>query len=60
MDRWNIVTTLNYLGLERELDIVLAQTSLGTYICIRPYTSTFVGEKLGKTARWGLGRQPCS
>jgi len=22
MDRWNIVTTLNYLGLERELDIV--------------------------------------
>ena len=25
MDRWNIVTTLNYLGLERELDIVLAK-----------------------------------
>ena len=25
MDRWNIVTTLNYLGIERELDIVLAQ-----------------------------------
>ena len=25
MDRWNIVTTLNYLSLERELDIVLAK-----------------------------------
>ena len=25
MDRWNIVTTLNYLGLEKELDIVLAK-----------------------------------
>ena len=25
MDRWNIVTTLNYLKLERELDIVLAK-----------------------------------
>ena len=25
MDRWNIVTTLNYLNLERELDIVLAK-----------------------------------
>ena len=25
MDRWNIVTTLNYLGLDRELDIVLAK-----------------------------------
>ena len=25
MDRWNIVTTLNYLALERELDIVLAK-----------------------------------
>ena len=24
-DRWNIVTTLNYLGLDRELDIVLAK-----------------------------------
>ena len=23
MDRWNIVTTLNYLSLERELDIIL-------------------------------------
>ena len=25
MDRWNIVTTLNYLSLDRELDIVLAK-----------------------------------
>ncbi len=25
MDRWNIVTTLNYLGLEKEMDIVLAK-----------------------------------
>ena len=25
MDRWNIVTTLNYLSLEREMDIVLAK-----------------------------------
>ena len=25
MDRWNIVTTLNYLSLERELDIVLSK-----------------------------------
>ena len=25
MDRWNIVTTLNYLGLDRGLDIVLAK-----------------------------------
>ena len=25
MDRWNIVTTLNYLSLEKELDIVLAK-----------------------------------
>ena len=25
MDRWNIVTTLNYLNLEREMDIVLAK-----------------------------------
>ena len=25
MDRWNIVTTLNYLALEKELDIVLAK-----------------------------------
>ena len=25
MDRWNIVTTLNYLSLDREMDIVLAK-----------------------------------
>ncbi len=25
MDRWNIVTTLNYLGLEREMEIILAK-----------------------------------
>ena len=25
MDRWNIVTTLNYLNLEKEMDIVLAK-----------------------------------
>ena len=25
MDRWNIVTTLNYLNLDREMDIVLAK-----------------------------------
>jgi cobaltochelatase CobS len=25
MDRWNIVTTLNYLGLEKEMEIVLAK-----------------------------------
>ncbi len=25
MDRWNIVTTLNYLNLEREMDIILAK-----------------------------------
>jgi cobaltochelatase CobS len=25
MDRWNIVTTLNYLSLEREMDIILAK-----------------------------------
>ena len=25
MDRWNIVTTLNYLSLDRELDIILAK-----------------------------------
>ena len=25
MDRWNIVTTLNYLSLEKEMDIVLAK-----------------------------------
>ena len=25
MDRWNIVTTLNYLSLERELDIIIAK-----------------------------------
>ena len=25
MDRWNIVTTLNYLSLEREMDVVLAK-----------------------------------
>ena len=25
MDRWNIVTTLNYLSMERELDIILAK-----------------------------------
>ena len=25
MDRWNIVTTLNYLGLDKEMDIVLAK-----------------------------------
>jgi cobaltochelatase CobS len=25
MDRWNIVTTLNYLSLDRELDIVLGK-----------------------------------
>ena len=25
MDRWNIVTTLNYLSLEKEMDIILAK-----------------------------------
>ena len=25
MDRWNIVTTLNYLGLEKEMEIILAK-----------------------------------
>ena len=25
MDRWNIVTTLNYLSLDREMDIVLSK-----------------------------------
>ena len=25
MDRWNIVTSLNYLSLDREMDIVLAK-----------------------------------
>ena len=25
MDRWNIVTTLNYLSLEREMEIILAK-----------------------------------
>jgi cobaltochelatase CobS len=25
MDRWNIVTTLNYLSMERELDIIIAK-----------------------------------
>ena len=25
MDRWNIVTTLNYLSLEREMEVVLAK-----------------------------------
>ena len=25
MDRWNIVTTLNYLSLDREMDIILAK-----------------------------------
>ena len=25
MDRWNIVTTLNYLNLEKEMEIVLAK-----------------------------------
>ena len=25
MDRWNIVTTLNYLNLEKEMDIILAK-----------------------------------
>ena len=26
MDRWNIVTTLNYLSLDKEMEIVLAKT----------------------------------
>ena len=25
MDRWNIVTTLNYLALEKEMEIVLSK-----------------------------------
>ena len=25
MDRWNIVTSLNYLSLDREMEIVLAK-----------------------------------
>ena len=25
MDRWNIVTTLNYLSLEKEMEIILAK-----------------------------------
>ena len=25
MDRWNIVTTLNYLALEKEMEIILAK-----------------------------------
>ena len=25
MDRWNIVTTLNYLSFEREMEIILAK-----------------------------------
>ena len=25
MDRWNIVTTLNYLNLDKEMEIVLAK-----------------------------------
>ena len=25
MDRWNIVTTLNYLSLDKEMEIVLAK-----------------------------------
>ena len=25
MDRWNIVTTLNYLPLDKEMDIILAK-----------------------------------
>ena len=28
MDRWNIVTTLNYLDLEKEMDIVLAKNKI--------------------------------
>ena len=25
MDRWNIVTTLNYLNLDKEMEIILAK-----------------------------------
>jgi len=28
MDRWNIVTTLNYLSLEKEMDIILAKNKI--------------------------------
>ena len=28
MDRWNIVTTLNYLSLDKEMEIVLAKTRI--------------------------------
>ena len=28
MDRWNIVTTLNYLSLEKEMEIVLAKNKI--------------------------------
>ena len=28
MDRWNIVTTLNYLSLEKEMEIILAKNKI--------------------------------
>ena len=28
MDRWNIVTTLNYLSLDKEMEIILAKIKL--------------------------------
>ena len=38
MDRWNIVTTLNYLSLEKEMEIILAKN--------KPYNNTEGKEKI--------------
>ena len=40
MDRWNIVSTLNYLPFEKELEIILAKIKLLTIKKVKIYYQT--------------------